>query len=223
MFLSRIELHDEAARTPEFWKRLASLNDVHQIVWSWFGDHPTRIRDFLYRHEGEGLTTRFFTLSARLPVDAGGLWRIESKPFAPRLSAGDRLIFSLRANPTRKKSGGQNQGKRHDVVMNAKFAARAGGGEPGPVADLIETTCVEWLSSRAERCGFEIGEGDVRTDGYRPVRFPRGPRQDDASVTMVDFEGRITVKDPSRFLESVTQGIGSAKAFGCGLMLVRRS
>ena len=124
MYLSRIELQGDAARTPEFWRRLGSLNDVHQIVWSWFGDHPARSRDFLYRQEGDGLSTRFFTLSARPPVDAGGLWRIASKPFAPRLSPGDRLLFSLRANPTRKKSDGRNQGKRHDVVMDAKFTAR---------------------------------------------------------------------------------------------------
>lgn len=223
MYLSRIELHDEAARTPEFWKHLATLNAVHQVVWSWFGDRPDRSRDFLYRHEGEGLTTRFFTLSSRPPVDTTGLWRIESKPFAPRLSSGDRLIFSLRANPTVKKSGGQKQGKRHDVVMHAKYTARTSSASPEPAEDLIETTCVAWLAARAERCGFAFAEGDVRTDGYRPVRFPRGPRQDDASVTMVDFEGRITVRDSARFLETVTQGIGSAKAFGCGLMLVRRS
>ena len=127
MYLSRIELHDEAARTPEFWKRLASLNDVHRVVWSWFGDRPDRARDFIYRDEGKGLTTRFFTLSARLPVDSTGLWRIESKPFAPRLASGDHLIFSLRANPTIKKSGGKEQGKRHDVVMHAKVAARTSG------------------------------------------------------------------------------------------------
>jgi CRISPR system Cascade subunit CasE len=223
MYLSRIELHEGAARTPEFWTRLASLSDVHRLVWSWFGDHPDRERDFLYRHEGEGLTTRFFTLSARPPVDPGGLWRIESKPFAPRLSPGERLMFSLRANPTRKKSGGQNQGKRHDVVMNAKVAARSSGDEPLPVAELIETTCIDWLSSRAQRCGFEMAGGDVRTDGYRPVRFPRGPRQPDASVTMVDFEGRITIRDPSQFIEALTAGIGPAKAFGCGLMLIRRT
>ncbi|HVT43422.1 MAG TPA: type I-E CRISPR-associated protein Cas6/Cse3/CasE [Thermoanaerobaculia bacterium] len=223
MYLSRIELRDETARTPEFWKYSASMNDVHEVVWSWFADDPDRRRDFLYRHEGEGLSTRFYTLSARLPVDPGGLWRVESKPFAPKLSAGDRLIFSLRANPTRRKTDGPGKGKRHDVVMDAKFAARTSGGERKPFTELVETTCIDWLSSRAAACGFGFAEGDVRTDGYRPVRFPRGRRHADASVTTVDFEGRITVKDPSCFLESVTQGIGPAKAFGCGLMLIRRA
>ncbi len=222
MFLSRIELCDDAARTAQFWKHIASMNDVHHVVWSWFADNPDRKRDFLYRHEGQGLTTRFFTLSTRLPLDSRGLWRIESKPFAPKLASGEQLFFSLRANPTRKKSDGSGKGKRHDVVMDAKLVARTEGGAPKPFAELVERECIDWLASRAEACGFEIAEGDVRTDAYRPVRFPRGRGQAGASVTMVDYEGRITVRDVSLFLQSVMQGIGPAKAFGCGLMLVRR-
>lgn len=222
MYLSRIELREGAARTPEFWNRLASLDDVHRVVWTWFADHPERRRDFLYRYEGEGLTTRFYTLSTRIPVDSYSLWHIESKPFAPKLSSGDRLHFSLRANPTRRKVHGPGRGKRHDVVMDEKLSARTRGGSPEPHSQTVETTCVAWLASRAEACGFEIADGDVRTDGYRSIRFSRGRGKDDASVTMVDFDGRLTIRDPSQFIESVTQGIGAAKAFGCGLMLIRR-
>jgi CRISPR system Cascade subunit CasE len=31
------------------------------------------------------------------------------------------------------------------------------------------------------------------------------------------------VDDPSRFLVSIQRGFGAAKAFGCGLMLIRRA
>jgi CRISPR system Cascade subunit CasE len=222
MYLSRIELREEAARTAGFWKSLASLNDVHRVVWSWFGDRADRRRDFLYRQEGEGLRTRFYTLSERLPVDSQALWHIESKPFAPKLSSGDGLIFSLRANPTRRKSSGPGKGKRHDVVMDAKVAARTRGRVPESAAQLVGMTCIDWLASRAQACGFALEEGDVRTEGYRQMRFPRGSRHE-ASVTTVDFDGRITVEDPSRFIEALGQGIGPAKAFGCGLMLIRRT
>jgi CRISPR system Cascade subunit CasE len=38
----------------------------------------------------------------------------------------------------------------------------------------------------------------------------------------VDFEGTIEITDPGIFVEALFTGIGPAKAFGCGLMLVRR-
>ena len=223
MYLSRIELRDGAARIPEFWNRLASLNDIHRIAWSWFDDDPDRKRDFLYRHEGEGMATRFYTLSPREPVDRSGLWKISSKPFAPKLVAGDRLQFSLRANPTRRKNFGPAKGKRVDVVMDAKFSARANPGASTALFEIVETTCIEWFKSRAYAHGFGMDDLDVRTDGYRPVRFPRDQGENDATVTMVDFDGRMTVTDPAKLIESITRGIGPAKAFGCGLMLVRRA
>lgn len=222
MYLSRIELAEAAGLRPEFWKSIVSLDDVHRIVWSWFADDPDRHRDFLYRQEGAGRSVRFYTLSPRPPVDPGGFWRIETKEFAPKLATGDCLAFSLRANPTLRKASGPGEGKRHDVVMDAKFAARSGGGDPQPLAEVVQTKCTGWLLSRAESCGFELADGDVRADGYRPVRFYRRRGEGEASVTTVDFDGRLTVRDPSRFVDSLTRGIGPAKAFGCGLMLIRR-
>jgi CRISPR system Cascade subunit CasE len=223
MFLSRIELCEELSRTPEFWKQLASLDEIHKIAWSWFDSDSDQRRDFLYRYEGQGLTTRFYTLSVREPGDRSGLWHISSKRFAPKLAAGDRLEFSLRANPTRRKSSGPGKGKRADVVMDAKFAARSAEEVSRTRVELVDETCFEWLAARAEPAGFEIDRRDVRVDGYRPVRFSRARSRADATITVVDFKGRLTVRDPKKFVESITRGIGPAKVFGCGLMLIRRA
>ena len=38
----------------------------------------------------------------------------------------------------------------------------------------------------------------------------------------MDFTGKLTVLDAAKFGAALTQGIGHAKAFGCGLLLVRR-
>ena len=38
----------------------------------------------------------------------------------------------------------------------------------------------------------------------------------------VDFSGQLTVTDPQAFRTALLGGVGSAKAFGCGLLLVRR-
>ena len=39
---------------------------------------------------------------------------------------------------------------------------------------------------------------------------------------VMDFSGMLEVKDPARFLTQLAQGFGRARAFGCGLMLIRR-
>ena len=38
----------------------------------------------------------------------------------------------------------------------------------------------------------------------------------------LDFSGELTVIDPAAFIVALSKGIGPAKAFGCGLLLVRR-
>ena len=42
------------------------------------------------------------------------------------------------------------------------------------------------------------------------------------SFSTLDFEGLLTVSDPGTFLSSIVRGFGAAKAYGCGLMLIRR-
>ena len=39
----------------------------------------------------------------------------------------------------------------------------------------------------------------------------------------LDFEGTLTVREPSVLISRIAQGFGSAKAYGYGLLLMRRS
>ena len=39
----------------------------------------------------------------------------------------------------------------------------------------------------------------------------------------VDFQGLLQITDPQRFKAMLFKGLGPSKAFGCGLMLVRRA
>ena len=48
-------------------------------------------------------------------------------------------------------------------------------------------------------------------------RDPTGKLQ----FTTVDFGGQLTVTDGRAFATALVGGIGHAKAFGCGLLLVR--
>jgi len=59
-------------------------------------------------------------------------------------------------------------------------------------------------------------------DGYQQHRFFKGKGGRQVSLSMVEFNGVLTVTDPQLFLEALHRGVSPANGFGCGLMLVRR-
>lgn len=223
MNLSRIRLRPDAAQSDTFWKRLTCGYSVHKLVWSWFTDSPDRRRDFLYRQEGSGRDLCFFTLSERPPVDPDGLWLIESKPFRPKLAEGQRLAFTTRVNPTLQHASGPAKGQRCDVVMDAKFRARSSADPVAETPILVQSTVTRWLTARADRCGFAIEPDEVTVDGYHQLRFSKMGGQPDIRITVADISGVLVVRDPALFQETLCHGLGRAKGFGCGLVLIRRA
>ena len=190
----------------------------HQLLWSLFADSPDRKRDFLWREEGPG---RFMTLSAREPFDAHELFQLDSRPFEPTLRAGDRLRFALRANPVVAVLGARGErGKRADVVMQ-KLHAMPSGERAAARETAIPEAGRAWLAKQGERHGF-APDGDVGVDGYETIRLPR-PGARPVQYGVLDFDGVLVVRDPAAFLAQLAEGFGRARAFGCGLMLIRRA
>ena len=229
LLLSRIRLRPSASRDPEFWKR--SRNDPlgHHAVWSLFEGVPKGERPFLYRQEASDTPAAFLVLSRRSPVDSAQLWEIESKELAPMLEPGQRLSFTLRASPTirrgqRKEDDATEQsfvGKRIDVVMDAKRRARARN-EDLDANDLVQSATRSWLDGKSERGGFHLEPDAFRAEGYRQHRVPRRGQRP-ATFSTVDLSGTLRVVDVERFLATMSHGLGPEKAFGCGLLLVRRA
>lgn len=195
----------------------ARIAAAHHLVWALFADTPDRQRDFLWRQEGPG---RFMALSARPPLSLSDLFEVECKPFEPALARGDRLQFSLRANPVVSRGAPGQRGKRHDVVMNALHALSK---EKRAEARLqaVADAGMAWLARQGAAHGFTPADG-VAVDGYETVRIPR-EKAEPARFGQVDFTGRLTVTDPAAFLPALAAGFGRARAFGCGLMLIRRA
>ena len=159
-------------------------------------------------------------LSNRPPQDPHGLFELESKPFEPVLSIGDRLGFTLRANPVvaRMVTKGQ-RGRRHDIVMDALHAVPPG--ERAAVRlQTIVTAGRAWLNRQGEAHGFAPC-GEAAVDGYDRVRIPRAGGEP-AVFGMLDISGVLEIRDPARFTARLAVGFGRARAFGCGLMLIRR-
>lgn len=220
LYLSRATLRRDApilalARALIHEDEGVRIGAAHRLVWTLFGDSSERRRDFLWRAKGQA---GFLILSARPPQDPEGLFDLETKPFAPVLRAGQRLRFSLRANPVVAIPLAQGQrGKRHDVVMHALCAV-----PPGQRAaarrEAIETAGRAWLHRQAQRAGFRVEDG-VAVDGYEQLRIPR-EKAPAMRLSVLEFDGVLTVGDPEGLLAAMTRGFGRGRAFGCGLMLI---
>lgn len=219
MYLSRLTLTEH----PDLHAIVQRMGDAyreHQMLWQLFDPQPDAERDFLYRREIRRGRPSYFLLSHRPPVNPLGLWQIDPpKLFAPRLQTGQRLAFSLRVNPVV-----NHDGKRHDIVMHRKRQMgwnRMPSGERPPLQHLIHETGSDWLQRRSERHGFEIEPDLLRVEGYLQHYSRRGRRN--IRFSTLDFAGLLRVTKPDVFGEALSHGIGPAKAFGCGLMLIRRA
>jgi len=198
---------------------------AHRILWMLFQDVSDAKRDFLWRDDRGG---KYLILSRRLPTDPHGLFELDTKAFEPDLASGQRLRFALRANPTVAlkgarpvdEQGTRTRGQRVDVVMAALHDIPSG--QRAQHRDRIarEATSV-WLNGQGAKAGFRV-DGDLAVDGYTQIGVER-KRGRPAGFSVLDMEGRIEITDPAAFLGKLAQGFGSAKAFGNGLMLIRRT
>ena len=200
----------------------------HQWLWRLFSAEQGTPRDFLFRRRETDGIPRYYVVSARIPIDAGGAWRAQTRDYAPQIEKGARLQFELCANPT-VRHGRDGKSKRHDVVMEAKkrlmvergltrWSDWVGDDKPNNQS-LIDAACSAWLKRRGEALGFEPDMDTLIVEGYEAHR----ERVDQSlRFSTVDFSGELTVTDPLAFQAALLSGIGSAKAFGCGLLLVRR-
>lgn len=187
----------------------------HNLIWTLFGDTEERQRDFLWRADGKG---GFMTLSARPPRDCELFANLEVKAFAPAVRAGDRLAFQLRANATMDRSRA-TENRRVDVVMHALHQVprdRSAWERPRIAQEQGES----WLKRKGEANGFEAVE--VRVTDYSQIEIGR-PSPKRARFGVLELEGTLVVTDPAKLVEGLGRGFGRAKAWGCGLMLVRRA
>jgi len=199
----------------------------HQVLWQLFDSNPDARRDFLYRRVTENGQTKYYVLSERVPIDNSGTWVIDPpKSYNPKLSEGQRLFFTLRANPvvTVKTPAGKQQ--RHDVVMHEKKRLgfdKLPANEKPQLQSLIQSSCIQWLQKRSEANGFDLIKDQVSVEGYQQHESYAKNQKRPVSYSSVDYQGILAVSDPDKFRNTLFHGIGKSKAFGCGLLLVKRA
>ena len=207
MYLSRIEIP---------WSTVRNPYRIHKDIWQLFpgiGKEPRRrLEDerqgFLFRTEDShpGCSARILVQSRQSPVPSGKMVVIATREFNPKPIEWQPLLFLLTANPVK-------------TITDAE-ERRTAKGEPKKcrVPLIKEDQQIDWL--RAKLKDTAVIES-VKVRPLPPMFFWKSGES--GKLTPVEFEGLLRVTD-SRMLVTVLQnGIGPAKAFGCGLMLVRRT
>lgn len=118
---------------------------------------------------------------------------------ADRLAPGQRWRFRLTANPV--------------AVLPAN-------GTRGKVVPLTRAGHVPWLTGRAERLGFSLGDAErptVQVTRSEDLQFTKGGGVR-VTLRLSQFDGILEVTDPVALRGALFDGIGRAKAYGAGLM-----
>lgn len=130
-----------------------------------------------------------------------------------RITTGLQLRFRLRANPTKKISD------RNPTEPAAAHGKR--------VELRREADQLAWLERKASAHGFQLVQVQCATEtpvldvriGDAPKQFGRqGERR--LSFGVAIFDGLLEVADRDAFQHALDHGIGSAKAFGFGLLSI---
>ncbi len=220
-FLSKITIHPEAGARELLRIARVDAYGIHELVWDLFSDHADRQRDFLFRLERDQGRPLLYVLSERRPEANGRALQVECREWSPRLAEGDTLRFRLRVNPVRSCRDDNDRQHRYDVVMHRRFHEKEGGEGITALHRIVQEEGEKWLRERGERSGFETLA--VLADSYTQHRFAKHKGGAAVTIGTVDLEGVLRVLDVETFLRTVHSGIGPAKGFGCGLMLLRRA
>lgn len=217
MFISKLTLRPDSGAP--VWKMFRNTYETHRTVWNLFEKQPDASRDFVYRMDVEHQSPRILMVSERMPAPAASIWKVQTKAYDPDLKEGQRLGFILRANPVVTRDG-----KRYDVVMDAKFAfkqASAAEEDAPSMAEFVQEAGQKWLLKRCESMGVEINPDHILVDRYSIQEFRKPQKQRAIKIATCDFEGALTIADPEKFKQVLHKGIGKSRGFGCGLMMVR--
>ncbi len=178
----------------------------HQAVWKAFPGHEGKPRNFLTRLDGRGNGFRLLILSPEIPTQPdwcpGNCW--QTKPIPPAYFTKSQYAFQLCANPTKK------------ITKMNPDGSPTKNGKRVPLSKRDEL--VTWIQHKGEQGGFLVEEKTLRIIPRGREHFTKdGVRGLHGAV---EFQGTLTVIVPSKFYETFTRGLGSAKAFGFGLLMI---
>lgn len=211
MFISRVEIP---------WSAVHNPYDIHRCIWRLFPGEAPESRHgnagpragFLFRAETyrTGRPARFLVQSRERPTPVSFIQTLGCREFDPQPQIAQRLAFVLTANPVKTIVDTQAEAKpdkRPD--KKNQFKCR--------VPLVREEQRREWLTRRLAAAAIVES---VTILPHSPLYFRKSGCG--GKIVTATFEGVLQIKEPGNLVRALENGIGPAKSFGCGLLLVRR-
>jgi CRISPR system Cascade subunit CasE len=197
-FLSQIWVgKDEAASL-----RLRDAYAWHGQLWRAFPNRDGQDRPFLFRIDDKHEAFRILLLAPDRPTEQPwGRW--ERKDVKRGFLDHDRYLFQVRANPTVKR------------VVRDEAGERKKNGRRTGIYD--HDGLRGWIERKAAQSGFELIECSIGPP--METRFVKSGQR--GKHIAVDFQGVLRVTDRPVFQNAFQKGIGPAKAFGFGLLMLQ--
>ncbi|MBN9612685.1 MAG: type I-E CRISPR-associated protein Cas6/Cse3/CasE [Actinobacteria bacterium] len=228
MYLTRFQINPHRRDAA---KLLASPQVMHAAVLAGF---PNEIRSdagrVLWRVDRAGVKHLLIISSptkpdlthlveqAGWPAVEGGWETRDFRPLLDRFDGGQQWGFRLTGNPTHALAPQPGE-RRGRIVAHRTVEHQIG-----------------WLAAQSNRHGFSLVEQQIQrldAESGQPrlitastarlsrseiVRFARGGQT--VTLRVAEFDGLLEITDPDRFRGALSHGIGSARAYGCGLLTV---
>jgi CRISPR system Cascade subunit CasE len=189
--------------------RLRHQGDWHQRIWEAFNpvDGDGSARGFLYSVEETVDGCRALILSDSVPTrpDWCPMAQWTTKTVPDGFLSHQKYVFSLTANATITRDG-----KRTSLAKRELCSPH-----PWGWSGLL----LDWLERKGVSGGFRFDRDAVSVLPLPVERFPYAGRE--VTFQFTRFQGVLEVTDHALFQITFNSGIGRAKGFGAGLLLLK--
>lgn len=187
--------------------RITDAYSLHRVIYSLYEDirdpeskQASESSGILYADQGGDYKGRkILMLANRQPmvmVD-GQHGLVQSKAIPEDFLNHNQYHFKVIVNPTRRDS------------VSRKLAPVRG-----------REAVAEWFAERATSSwGFSIASQHLQVDKIEIQQF-KDKQQQQVTIAQAHVQGLLQVTDQAQFKHSFAQGIGRARAYGCGLLQI---
>ena len=204
MYLSKVEmsLSDRGVR--------AALQDAQKMHRLAAGLYQTAREDahLLYRTHARGFDIELYLYADR-PVDRDRLlpgMRLAGErdvtDWLDSMAIGQTWSFDLLTSPCKKVSDGSGKNSRRRVLRTQEER-------------------MSWLLRKAEQNGFVLLDAQENTADRVLAAHPAG-KGGGMYLDAYHYSGTLRITDATAFRVAVTHGIGPGKAYGLGMLLLKR-
>jgi CRISPR system Cascade subunit CasE len=185
--------------------RVRDAYSLHRVVYSLYEDirEPESKRasepsGILYADQGGDYKGRkILMLATRPPMDAveGRHGEVQSRSIPSDFLEHDQYRFKVIVNPSRR-----------DNVSRKLLPVRG------------REAVAQWFAERAMASwGFSVASEHLQVDKIEVQQF-KDKQQRQVTIAQAHVQGLLAVTSHEQFKRSFTQGIGRARAYGCGLL-----